>query len=103
MPDFSIKDSFTIAAAVVGILTPFVGFIVWRATVTVRIEALRDNIKSLSDQHAELSRLHTEFEREVRTNYVTASAISEIRTAMDRGFAALTERVDRLIGGRRAS
>lgn len=103
MLDFAIKDSGPVVTLLIALGGAFVAFVVWRTTVSVKLEAMRENIKSLSEQHAELTRLHTEFEREVRTNYVTASAISEIRTAMDRGFAALTERVDRLIGGRRAS
>lgn len=65
-------------------------WIAWRAVVAVKLDRMTEDLKSLVEQqHA--------FEREVRTGYATIASISDLRAAIDRGFAAMTERIDQLM------
>lgn len=93
-------DDIKSAAAVGGFLLAAGGivaaWIAWRAVVAVKLDRMSEDLKSLADQQSKQAAAQLDFEREVRT-YVTADSIADLRAALDRGFAALTERVDKLM------
>lgn len=89
------------AATVGGFLLVLSGvlraWISWRAESSTRLNRMDQDLKALAEQQEKQAQAQREFEREVRTSYVTVASISELRAALDRGFAALTERVDKLM------
>jgi hypothetical protein len=92
-----IKSAASIGGFLVAVGGIVAGWIVFRAVVTFKLDSMRDSIAKLTDQHARLQESQSEFEREVRTTYVTAASIADFRAAMDRGFAAVTERIDKIL------
>lgn len=98
--EVSLEDART-AAAIGGFLLAAGGivaaWITWRAVVSVKLDRIDEDLKALEKRQAEQAAAQHDFEKEVRTNYVTATSIADLRAAIDRGFAALTERVDKLM------